>query len=174
MSPSAHTALRARTAAAHEAIDGAFARFSLAERESYRHFLLAHARVLFTLEAMLEGQAGLPLWRSRRAALDADLRDLGAVRPEPLPVEPIAGEAALHGVLYVLEGSRLGGRLLSRQVGEGLPSAFLSAAHEKGEWREFLSRLDARAQAEGPLWLDAAVDGASCAFGLYGRAAEAG
>lgn len=173
LSPSAHMALRTRTAAAHEAIDGAFARFDLADRDSYRAFLRSHARVLFALEAMLESEPGLPVWRSRKEALDADLASLGDTRPEPLAIEPITGEAALHGLLYVLEGSRLGGKLLSRQVGEGLPSAFLAATHEKGEWRAFLSHLDQRAQANGPEWLDQAVDGASRAFTLYGHAAKA-
>lgn len=172
----AHAALRARTAPAHEAVDGAFGRFDLTEPGSYRRFLLAHAAVLPPLEAALAPDAaGLPPWRSRLDALRSDLAALGAAMPEPAaPAGMPAGDAALWGLLYVLEGSRLGGKMMARQVPPPLPSAFLGAGHLKGEWRGFLEALDTRAAAEDPAWLDQAVAGALFGFDAYRSAAAQG
>lgn len=168
---SARAALRGRTSAAHEGIDAAFARFDLGDARSYGQFLEAHGRVLPTLEALLATSEALPAWRPRLALLAEDLAALGAEGPREPQNLPAMGAPALHGVLYVLEGSRLGGKLLARGVGEGLPSAFLSAGHEKGEWRNLLEQLDAAAAANGAAWLDEAVAGAQFAFRLYGKAA---
>lgn len=171
---SAHAVLRSRTAAAHEAVDGAFGHFDLAERESYRDFLTAHAAALPLLEALLLRHSGaLPPWRSRLALLEADLAALGTGMPAPLKADLPSGEAEVHGLLYVLEGSRLGGKMLARQVPDALPCAFLGAGHLKGEWRAFLQALNERAEREAPAWLDRAVDGATLGFGLYRRAAGA-
>lgn len=42
----------------------------------------------------------------------------------------------------MLEGSRLGGALLSRSVAPGLPAGFLIAAAEPGAWRKLLQELN--------------------------------
>ena len=50
------------------------------------------------------------------------------------------------GLLYVLEGSRLGARFLARQVGAtgaGLPLAYLTHGDGGDLWRSFLAWLDA-------------------------------
>ncbi len=168
----AHSVLRSRTAAAHEAVDAAFGAFSLAEAGPYRSMLLAHGFVLPPLEALLLAHPGLPAWRSRLSLLQADLAALDAAMPQPAAVGTDWSEPALHGLLYVLEGSRLGGKMMARQVPETMPTAFFGAGHEKGEWRALLSALDERAASGGDAWLAEAVEGASRGFGFYQHAAE--
>jgi heme oxygenase len=75
-------------------------------------------------------------------------------------------------MLYVLEGSRLGGSVLLRKIYAGAPNSFLSARHGPGEWREFLALIDQRAaQADGS-WVEFATAGASTCFELYQQAAS--
>ena len=121
------------------------------------------------MEAWLAGQSiGFP-WRSRREALAADLTALGATLPEPLPFDLPEDEAARWGALYVTEGSRLGGMMLARQVGEGMPRTYLESGFGAGEWRAFRHALD---EAAGDAaWVDRAVTAADAVFALYGRAA---
>ena len=76
-------------------------------------------------------------------------------------------------MLYALEGSRLGGAFLARRVGPGLPSAYLSATHDKGEWLAFQRALDGAAAEGGEGWLNDAVQGALAAFALFAAGAAA-
>lgn len=169
---SAHAALRARTAAAHARVDRVFGRFDLARRESYIRFLQAHARVLPPIEAAL-GHRRLPRWRPRTDCLSRDLAAFRHGLPALLPLTSGRGFAQQVGLVYVTEGSRLGGRLLLQRVGPGFSSHYLSAIHEPGEWRAFTTELDALAKGEGADWLEGAVAGAVEAFQLYEAAAEA-
>lgn len=139
--------LRAATRDAHERVDRGFARFDLARPDHYRAFLQAHARALLPLETALEeagAQALLPDWfeRRRAPALIADLQELGA-GPSPPPAEPprVGGAAQVWGVLYALEGARLGGRVLARTA----RGSHRYLAHGEGRrfWPEFLSALEA-------------------------------
>lgn len=71
------------------------------------------------------------------------------------------------GVSYVLEGSRLGGRVLYRQLVERLaphPLTYLQGAGEQtgARWKDFLARL--RAQPFGTDGIREACDGAVEAF----------
>ena len=164
---SAIAALRSATGAAHDAVDQVYGRFDLSDRASYTAFLVAHARALPAVEDALAG-AVVPPSRPRHALLAADLDDLGATMPPALPFGRPAGTAEAWGMLYVIEGSRLGGVMLSRQVGIGLPARYLAARHQSGEWRALLSGLDAA--AEGDAWIARAVTAARATFDLYGRA----
>jgi heme oxygenase (biliverdin-IX-beta and delta-forming) len=168
---SAHTIVKARTAAAHARVDAAFGRFDLGHRESYVRFLQAHGRVVPAVEAAL-GQGWLPDWRPRTACLERDLAAFGHTLPLPIARALPSGAAERFGLLYVLEGSRLGGRLLLRRVGAGLPARYLASVHRPGEWRAFTRALDARAAAEDGAWVEAMVAGALYGFALYGAAAE--
>lgn len=76
-------------------------------------------------------------------------------------------------MLYVIEGSRLGGGMLARAVPPDLPRAYLSAIHLSGEWRGFCAALDQAADAGDPDWTRRAEAGARRAFMLYQRAADA-
>lgn len=174
---SAARRLRSETAPAHEQVDAAFSGFDLADRASYPDFLTAHGRALPAAELRLgdatEGGA-LPPWRPRTPLLADDLAALGRPLPPPLDFAPPGGEAGRWGVLYVMEGSRLGGAMLSRRVDPALPSAYLAAAHLPGEWRALLAALDARAAGEGEAWFQDMRAGATACFDLYRRALAPG
>lgn len=146
-------------------MDAAFGSFDLANRDSYATFLTAHAKALPAAEAILATTPGLPAFRPRTPLLAADLAALGIPMPTPLPFSLPGGDAAAWGALYVVEGSRLGGTLLSRSVANGWPSAYLSAKHLSGEWRALLSAIDAAATDEA--WTAQAIAGAKATFGLY-------
>jgi heme oxygenase len=150
-------------------VDVAYGAYRLSDRESYAAFLVAHARALPAVEVWLAGQQIEFPWRARRDALTADLAALGRDMPEPLPFDMNDNEAARWGALYVTEGSRLGGVMLARQVGEGLPKTYLESGFGPGEWRDFRQALDAAAGDDA--WIDRAVEAAEQVFALYGQAA---
>ncbi|KXV01775.1 hypothetical protein AD929_04780 [Gluconobacter potus] len=158
---------------AHEAVDEAFSRFGLADPQSYGDFLTAHVRVLGAAEAYLSRHAAsLPVWRSRAELLKDDLRQMGlavpAVQADCFP----ESDGTAMGVLYVLAGSRLGGRVLSARVAEGLPRAYLSAFHQKGEWPVFLERLGLYLDESDAGRRQAVMEGAIATFALFRKNAE--
>ncbi|MFW8595162.1 biliverdin-producing heme oxygenase [Cribrihabitans neustonicus] len=146
------TALRCGTKGEHEALDRLVSRWDLSSRGGYRNFLRMQAAALLPLEAWLEdrGAAALPPdWPARRRsqALRADLAALALPEPDPaaFAIAPCRGTVA--GVLYVLEGSRLGGRLLHRMVEtapESMPKSFLEHGNGQPLWQGFLSWLEAQ------------------------------
>lgn len=162
--------LRAATVADHDMVDARFGGFALDDVADYRRFLRAHGRALPAAEAVLAADQALPNWRRRTALLREDLAALGEAMPKQLP---FAGDgAARWGILYVIEGSRLGGQLLARNVPAGLPAAYLAARHVSGEWRGLLDAIETRAAAEDGAWHTAVVAGARATFALYARAAD--
>lgn len=163
--------VRAATAADHDAVDAAFGEIDLADRASYGRFLTAHALALPAVEKALEGVARLPTLRPRAPLIADDLRALGLAVPEPLPCPMPENEAAAFGMAYVIEGSRLGGGMLAKRVGDDLPTAYLSATHLSGEWRGFLAALDQAADDEH--WIAEMIAAARATFDLYRRAALA-
>jgi len=112
--------IRLATRAAHERVDRLYSVFDLADPQDYRRFLIAHHDVFPQCEAILDTSGArrlVPDWtqRMRAADLATDLTLLG-IDPAPvLPASPV-GEAAMFGMMYVLEGSRLGGAVLARRV----------------------------------------------------------
>lgn len=168
--------LREATASHHHRVDRAYAAFDLAGARSYGDFLSAHARVLPAVEDAVAAVAAAggpfalwPEWRPRTPALLADLTALGRIVPTPAGTRESISEAEAWGMLYVLEGSRLGAALLARRVAPGLPVRYLSADHAAGGWQAFQVSLDAAA-ADGR-WLDDAVRGAVCVFERFEQAA---
>ena len=159
--------LRARTRDAHETVDAVFGTHLLADRDDYRRFLIAHARALPAAEA-LAAQA-MPL-RARTPLLADDLARLDTAMPDVLTVDA-SGAAAAWGALYVVEGSRLGGRLLAQSVPATLPCAYLGATHLPGEWRAIREAIDAAAAPHDAAWHETLVAGARATFDLYRRAA---
>lgn len=168
----AHRALRDGTAAAHERVDAVFSRFDLSDRSGYAAFLGAHADATLPFEAALDAaDAGrvVPDWRDRRRGdlLRADLADLGMAEPDA-PSPRLAGDvAAAAGAIYVLEGSRMGARLLARRVGPGLPARFLNARQSPETWRKLLSCLDFL--LDDPASIQIAVDSATDCFAAFER-----
>jgi heme oxygenase (biliverdin-IX-beta and delta-forming) len=94
--------------------------------------------------------------RLRTPSLKVDLRVLGNVCPEALPlasVPPLQTLSEIFGCLYVLEGSTLGGQIISRQIGSHLGftpengcSFFACHGAETGNmWRKFGDAIEAYA-----------------------------
>ncbi|WP_419826045.1 biliverdin-producing heme oxygenase [Sphingomonas sp.] len=169
----AHQALREATRADHEALDGMFGRFDLGDRDAYRAFLTAHAMALPAVEAALDAAGfadALPDWpeRHRADAIAADLAALGAPLPAPLASPAIADAAACWGAAYVLEGSRLGGAFLARQVADAWPKSYLGTSQTPGRWRAFLSALDDAIAT--PQDIASAGATARAVFALFGEA----
>jgi heme oxygenase len=142
----ARMALRAATRGEHDRVDAVFAAVDLGDASTYRRFLLAQGAAHLAVEAALDAAGAervLPDWPARRRGvlLRADLNDLGVSDLVTAPPPAIEGQAAVFGAVYVLEGSRLGGQVLKRSVGQGLPVRFLGASDPAG-WRRLLDMLD--------------------------------
>ena len=168
--------LRAATASLHAEVDARYSGPFDTDKNSYVAFLTAVARAVRPLEAALE--AGgiarfLPDWplRRRSAELERDLEILDAPVPAPLVVHVTEDEARLFGRLYVLEGSRLGGRLLVRRASAHADPLVRAATNYLGHgagadfWDAFLRRLErSEAVATSP---ERTMMGAREAFGLF-------
>jgi heme oxygenase len=143
---SAHQHLRAATRAAHERVDAQFAGFDLSDARQYGNFLLAHAAAFLPGEQAIADAGGdaIPAFAENRRsdALRRDLADLGLKPPVTSGFGPLRSWAEMLGSAYVLEGSRLGGTVLGRQVGAALPSRFLGARPPAGHWRAFIAYLN--------------------------------
>lgn len=167
--------LREETAPAHARVDRHFG--ALIEAGDYGEFLTASASAVLPLEEALTraGADGLlPDWAERRrgGALHADLAALGitADREADLPLD-VGGEAHQFGMLYVLEGSRLGAKVLladlMTRADPDISGAMHYLRHGAGRrfWPTFLERLeDSSAVARAP---QEAVAGAQAAFALF-------
>lgn len=149
------SSLRAATHERHERIDRLMDVGRMADRQRYR-------RVLQVFDLFLAGweqavAAALPeswgAWlqaRSRRAFLRRDLHAL-AVPPLARRFEfpPLAGPDAAWGSLYVMEGSALGGQVITRALAASGLGPDTGAAYFHGfgaetgaMWREFRALLD--------------------------------
>ncbi len=155
-----HTRLEAATGAG-EKPDGVFASVP-----AYLRYLHVMHSVRARLEADLDsaGAAGVfARWPDRKIALVLadDIRDLGGVPAVPHKPDPHeAGAAApmsagaMLGVLYVLEGSSLGARLLSRLASAaGLGPEFgarhlFAQASDPQAWRDYVAILDTAVLSE--------------------------
>ena len=173
-----HKALRDGTREAHERVDAAFAAFDLAERADYAAFLQAHAEVLLPLEDALDAAGAervTPDWQARkRGPLIAE--DLAFLRDASRDAGPFDSPAwrldtleAAAGALYVLEGSRLGGKFLARQLPTDFPHAYLASDQPAEKWRNLLDRLHAILYE--PAALQSALAAAHYAFAAFERSA---
>ncbi|WP_239987568.1 biliverdin-producing heme oxygenase [Sphingosinithalassobacter portus] len=167
--------LRDRTAEAHARVDAAFAHYALRDRDSYAAMLRAHLDALVPLEASLtRRQDQSPLladWEARRR-LPALLADLDALDARPSILEPVATsdaspEAHIAGTLYVLEGSRLGGKFLARQLPSDFPRRYLDADQPSDNWRKLLEKINI-VLYDSEL-RDSAVEAALSAFDVFER-----
>ena len=163
------TRLRTETADAHRALEEELDLMRrLSDREAIVRVLCGLRGFVGPAEAALDHALGLDVMagRHRVSALDADLRALGLDWPaiDRLPLCPAAGRARSRatalGALYVLEGARLGGRLigaaLAREswVPTGFSRFWSVQPNADGQWRRFLALLPG--EPDG----DAVVDGA--------------
>jgi heme oxygenase len=173
----ARAILRRQTSEAHARLDALASRLDLSRGADYGVFLAASACALIPLEERLD-MAGiadlLPDWPERRRseAVRADLAGLGLppLAAMALPPEP-PGPDWLPGAAYALEGSRLGARLLLRQVQAGAdPLAtgnmrYLRHGEGRPYWQSFLAALDG-AQRRG-LDMTQAVAGALLVLSVF-------
>lgn len=147
--------LRSATASRHRDVDALFSTLQLNRPADYRLFLRSHARVVAALEQSLADAGAtrhLPDWcrRTRSPALAEDLAELGETPPPVLRVEGIDDEGGFWGAAYVLEGSRLGSRVLAERVTgapQPLPLRYLLHGSHEPFWPRFLQRFEARAPA---------------------------
>ena len=154
---SARGYLRAATNDLHTRLDARLAPLVLRGDAGYREFLFRSAMALLPVEQALN-KAGvvnvLPDWpqRSRSSALTGDLAALSLPQPTPTKFAKVRGEAFQFGMLYVLEGSRLGARLLLAEVEATLlpttqvATRYLSHGQGLSLWPTFLQRLEASPQ----------------------------
>jgi len=107
---------------------------------------------------------------SRLAALESDLRTLGESIPAVAPHALLLAEtpAVLVGQRYVLDGSRLGGQVIARQVahrlGSHVPCHFFAAADPAWHWQRFLAFAERHCTLDQ---VDEAVAAAQQAFRHY-------
>lgn len=160
MGESRRFALKRATDAAHRRVEGIITSAGMfASLDGYRRYLSATLAIRTRYEILLDASGAAAVWApwpSRRVAhlVAQDLDALGGVHPI------IAGKSdtlmngpELLGALYVLEGSSLGARVLSRSVHAFGVSADHGARHlyaQAGDaaiWRDFLSVLDGAALA---------------------------
>ena len=170
-------AVKEATAAAHERLDQGLGHLDLAQADGYRRFLKTIAAAHLPLEALLE-RSGIARiitdWsqRSRSSALRRDMEALGE-QPEPLDLDiDTVNQAFALGILYTLEGSRLGGRYLLQTVQHShahLPVEFLQHGDTR-LWGRFCAQLEASPEAHAHL--DDVIAGARTAFSIFERAME--
>ena len=173
--------LKAATALAHRALDARFSTFDLTSLDGYRRFLEASAAALLPLEAALERAGASELFsdwphRARGEAIVADLKGLGgAIHPFHSVITLSRQE--MWGVMYVLEGSRLGAKYLLRTLAACAEPQIAAATrylrHGDGQplWRMFLERLEC--ESVTPDGETEMISGAQRAFAMFAKAAEA-
>lgn len=166
--------LRSATADDHARVDAAFGSFDLSSVNEYTRFLLAQARACLPVEAALE-RAGiatlLPDWADRRRgeSLRADLAELGIGTIDADEFRPLRAPAETIGAAYVLEGSKLGGRMLARGVPEHFPRRFIEAG-SSNLWRDFIATLENTLTSAGTV--EQAVGGARAVFAVFEASAR--
>lgn len=149
---SRRTQLRESTSEAHAALDRLVGSFD--SLESYRRYLRGMSAFRQAVECQLasaSAQAPLAEWSAERFSglIADDLQDLAAAPVMPLEVPKAAGDAAERlGILYVLEGSALGSRVLYKRAQSlGLCAEF-GARHlavqsrRSDRWPAFLALLE--------------------------------
>ncbi|HMO42518.1 MAG TPA: biliverdin-producing heme oxygenase [Phenylobacterium sp.] len=168
--------LRTATRAEHDRVDALGESFDLASQAGYGAFLHGHALALPALEAQVLAHGPHPdHWplKRRTEALRQDLAALGQEPPRALAAPDLPSRSMRLGALYVIEGSRLGGMLLSRRlaaVQPDAPRAYLDHDAGPGYWRDFLAWLEDEPDPVGHA--DQAVEGARRAFAFYAGAFE--
>ena len=172
--------LKEHTRIAHQKVDLQFSRFELANPLGYRNFLEAHDAVLPHCERVLalSGAAWLiPDWpsRLRTLALEQDLRVMGGHASAGMAPMVVLAPAAVFGMMYVLEGSRIGGAVLATRLcsnsGPHCRDATRYLLHGKGIglWPSFVAALNTAPQVLSDI--DTVLASALRTFELFEAAA---
>jgi heme oxygenase len=175
MAVSIQNLIREATKLSHGRLDAAMNWVDLGRPAYYAGFLRGQAEALFPLEIALERhgiEEVLADWpqRARTPALANDLSALG-IACDPLPDPDLDGAAQMLGVVYVLEGTRVGGRVILSRLADQPDSSILGATaylrHGFGKrfWPTFLATLENSPAAQDHP--DRVIDGAQMAFGMF-------
>jgi len=161
--------LRMHVHEAHESLDSLIG--ALETKRDYRRYLSGMAAFRFAAEAAVESRC-FPLWLrdwrpvSTRSALEKDLAALRLPSMTVPSLVPPATDSELLGMIYTLEGSALGARLIARRAmalgfDEHNGASHLAAqTAAPANWRLFLDLLEA-----APIFnLDEAGEAASRLF----------
>lgn len=174
--PSRRLHLKNATDAAHRSLDSMIGDFDGVE--SYHRYLQGMARFRLPVDAWLSARPmpqELNDWRPAiyDDALRADLDDLGLRHPDSLSSFAPPGGDGLIGLLYVLEGSTLGARILAKRAEKlgyredcGARHLF-SQARNLSNWSAFSERMErvcAYDQQAAVSWANATFDYARQAF----------
>lgn len=161
-------ALREATRDIHARLDETVG--ELDDLPAYRAYLFSTILFRSGVETAL-GEAAWPadwVWRpvTSRAHLLDDAADLG-LQPWGTGafIAPPADKCGLLGMLYVVEGSSLGAKILRRRaarlgLGDGYGARHLAVIAEGAGWRSFVTLLEESAEFD----LDRAVASASATF----------
>ncbi|AZR32693.1 biliverdin-producing heme oxygenase [Xanthomonas vasicola] len=178
--PSAALALRHATQDAHRLVEAVPLMQALGQGQidsaAYAQILRRHHGLLAGFEAQLSDWLTTLVgngWHYRRRvpALREDLRALGQQPDLPVALPSVADDAARWGMLYVIEGSQLGGRMIARSVRKQQPALagalryFELADDDPAGWRRFQAALERR--LDTPSARDAAIDGAQAMFAHF-------
>lgn len=168
--------IRTETRAAHRAIDhhpllAPLVRDGITT-QAYGDALAALYAPLRTLEAWVTPltTSGLVHYQPRLPLLAADLAELERT---PIPMRtkpgPVADNPECFGLLYVLEGSRLGGTVIARQLAlnklTALPLHFFADHQSTEHWHSFWAALSAQSFSKAEQ--ARVVTGAQAGFSVY-------
>ena len=171
--------LKLETHSSHSTLESRIDLINLLKTDAdYRRILEAFYGLISPIEARLEAhKAELAQWipdlenRLRTEALRRDLQAVGNSSPQDLAIAEVPAYASVAeqiGCLYVLEGSTLGGQLISRHINQVLGFApgrgcdfFSGHGGATGEmWQRFRNSVEAYASArpsEQPAVIESAL-----------------
>lgn len=145
--------------------------------DAYASMLAAQFRIYQSLESHLAVSLGpYPIlsrfFQKKSPWLAADLRELQAAIPPPIATgHAMQALPQLVGMLYVLEGSMLGGQVILKSLRKNPALAPLSHRFYQGNgagtgqrWREFIAQCEGEVAEED---LPKAVEGAVYAFDFF-------
>ena len=170
-----HEYLRAETRRFHDLLDGSLPLSEISRRDGYIRYLLTNWPCA-AIEQALENTGVHRLlhdwdYRSRRFELADDLAALGVALP-PLTSFRIANDVGtILGWSYVLEGSRLGAKIILRTLQKNATAEiraatrFLRHGSNQNHWESFKETLG---QIDGdPKAIAEACEGAIAAFEMF-------
>ena len=171
--------LRKHTKKLHEELDKAFITIDLQNQNDYEKFLNIHAWAIIPLEKKLRESENFLLIpsaekRLRSQTIKNDLAQLGLSLPQTsLPtMSYINAVSEIAGIMYVLEGSRLGAKVLVKQIKQvpQLPTSFLNHGKDENYWSSYISWLNNHTWSNEDQ--DKAMIAAQSVFKLYLQAVE--
>lgn len=161
-------AVRAATLDDHKRTEESFAESLSQLPQSYGRYLQAHASAFPAVGRALSQAFDWSPWRERWNDLADDLAKLGLTPPPAVDLAPIRNPAEGLGMVYVLEGSRMGSAIILKSIPSALPTAYLRGGLNTGPWHRVKDLLG---QAASATEADV-IAGARAAFRAFETAAR--